>query len=344
MFPILFSLPVWLVAALFGALLGGMLTSGSLKTAWAVGGTAVGAVLGLLLAFNQPWGAGWIPVRGYGIMILSGFLLGVWLAARRSRKIGVESRHCLDVGMYGVVIGLTGARLFHVWMNWADFDPFASGKFDHHPLVKILLIWEGGLVFYGTFFTVIPFTWLYCRAFKLPKLAFLDMAIPSLFAGLALGRIGCFLNGCCYGKTCDLAWAVRFPHGPEGELSPPFHWQASQGLVSEHAARTLPIHPTQIYASIAAALTCAFLYLYWPRRKYDGQILSLGLIMAGSTRFFEELLRTDEGAAYPQISAVLTIAQYLALFLVASGFACLLYFRSRAKRGSPLSKPAPRLD
>jgi phosphatidylglycerol---prolipoprotein diacylglyceryl transferase len=329
MFPILFTVPAWCVAALFGALLGGMLASGGKHKLVAIGGTVAGAALGMGLGLTQAWGANWVPVRGYGVMILAGFLTGVWIAARRARLIGVDPRHCLDLGMFGVVVGLAGARIFHVLMNWPDFNPVATGSFDYRRIVKMFLLWEGGLVFYGTFFAVIPFTWLYCRAFKLPKLAFLDMAIPSLIAGLALGRIGCFLNGCCFGKVCDLPWAVRFPQGAV-ETSPPFDWQYKQGLVSATASHTLPIHPTQIYASIAATLTCVFLYAFWPHRKYEGQVLSLALIMAGSMRFFEELLRTDEGAAFPQISSTLTIAQYLAIFLIVAGFGCLMYFRNRA--------------
>src|SRR5688500_9413145 len=150
MFPILASLPAWLVTALFGALLGGMLASGSKRPIVGIAGTIGGALLGTIIALNKSWGHNWVPIRGYGVMILIGFLVGVWLAWRRAPQIGVESTHTLDLGMFGVVVGLAGARVFHIIMHWPDFNPFASGSFDYRPIIKMFLIWEGGLVFYGT--------------------------------------------------------------------------------------------------------------------------------------------------------------------------------------------------
>jgi phosphatidylglycerol:prolipoprotein diacylglycerol transferase len=149
--------------------------------------------------------------------------------------------------------------------------------------------------------------------------------MPSLIAGQAFGRIGCFMFGCCYGKMCDLPWAVHFPHG-----APAWQAQVADGVIGEHAAFSAGVHPTQIYALIAGALTAAFLYAWWPRRRYDGQILALSLIMAGVSRFFEQMLRDDEPAALASVPSM-TVANWLAIVVVVAGAGLLLYFRRRGK-------------
>lgn len=306
MLPHLFYLPVIVVAVMLGLLIGSAVFSSLKRTAL----TALAAVLcaagaGLYAAHSQ-WAGNSIPVQGYGVMILLGVICGVIMAARRAPLIGVEPRQCLDVGIFGVCVGLLGARLMHIVLNWHNFDPSIHGS---AGVVNMFKLWEGGLVFYGGFITALPAAWFYCKYYGIPPIPFLDMSVPSLIAGQAFGRIGCFLNGCCYGRTCDLPWAVRFPV------------ESIPGPFSRH--------PTQIYASIAAALTAAFLYAYWPRRQYDGQILSLMLIMAGTTRFFEESLRADDVAAFPALSSWMTIAQWIAMLIFFSGTGLLFYFRNR---------------
>ena len=320
MYPHLLNLPIYIIALIGGGLLSAS-AAGNAKKNWIIIVASIaGAALGFGIAYSQNWGHQLLPVQGYGVMILLGFLCGVWMAYRRAPLMKVDPKHCVDIGVLGVIIGLGGARLLHIFMYWPQFNPLQHGM---SGVVDMFKIWEGGLTFYGAFVLVIPWTWWYCRRHGIPGVPFIDLAVPSLIAGQAFGRIGCFLNGCCYGKQCGFPWAVHFPPG-----SPPYIWQMKADYLAENASSSLPIHPTQIYAAIAGALTAAFLYAYWPYRKYDGQILSLTLIMAGSTRFFEELLRADEPAliaAVPQFS----IAHWMALAIAATGFALLLYFRKR---------------
>jgi phosphatidylglycerol:prolipoprotein diacylglycerol transferase len=101
------------------------------------------------------------------------------------------------------------------------------------------------------------------------------------------------------------------------------------------------VHPTQLYASLAAALTYAFMYSYWPYRKYDGQILSLTIVMAGTTRFFEEILRADEAAFMPSVSTSMTVAQWVAIGIVLLGFGMMYLFRRRGVLYVPPQLPPP---
>lgn len=282
---------------------------------------AAGAAAGLA-AHSQPWGQRKISVQSYGTLILTGFIVGVWLAARRAPRVGIAPKHCVDLGVWGVVVGIAGARLLHIIMYWPNYTPFLDG-FEPARVLKWFRIWEAGLAFHGVLFTVLPFTWLYCRRHKLPALVLLDLAVPSLIAGQAFGRVGCFLFGCCYGKTADVSWAVCFPKGA------PAHWaQVQEGLIPPSAAWSAAVHPTQLYGAIGAALVAACLYSYWPRRRYDGQILALMLILASATRFFEELLRADEP---PTFAAVpwLTTAHWLALLALLAGAGLMFCFKRR---------------
>jgi len=331
MHPQLISLPVYILALLGGAILGVSL-AGNTRLKWIALAGIGGALLGFGISYSQPWGHQDLPVQSYGTLMLIGFMVGVYTSARRAPLLGVDKKHCVDIGVYGVAIGLAGARVLHIVSNWPEFTPFIETGFSTERIVKMFKLWEAGLDFFGTFITVIPFTYLYCVQFKIPALPFVDMSCSSLIFGQAFGRIGCFLYGCCYGKRCSLPWGVRFPEG-----APVYEHQFRLGDIGANALSSLSVHPTQIYASIACLLTACFLYAYWPRRPYDGFMLALMMIMTGSMRFFEELLRDD---VPPAFSAVpwLTPAHYFALAVVSGGIGLMLFFRRRRTLFKPPEK------
>jgi len=328
MYPKLFDVPAYLLAGLGGVLLV-VAFAGEAKRSLVVILAVLGAVAGGVFGYCQ-WGATGVPLRSYGTMILIGFLCGVWMAARRAPRLGIDPRHCMDVGVWGVVVGLLGARALHVLMFWPQYTPFHDG-FDLSRIGRWFKFWEAGLAFHGVLLTVLPFTWLYCRRHKVPGVPFLDLAIPSLIAGQAFGRIGCFLFGCCYGKPSGLPWAVHFPpHAPAWDA------QVAAGLIPPDAACSAGVHPTELYAAIGGGLVAAVLYSFWPRRRYDGQVLALTLIMAGVTRFFEELLRADEPAAFAAVPS-LTTSHWLALLVVVIGVGLLFFFKQRGMLYTPPS-------
>ena len=332
MYPHLFSIPIWVFAAAVGAAVGA--TFGGKSNRASIIGGLIGALIAAVVAYLLPVGHNVIPVQGYGVMILIGFSLGVAFAEQRLPALGIKPLAALDMGLTGAFLGIAGARIFYILMTWNEFNPFASGTFDASKITKMFAIWEGGLVFYGAFLVAIPWAYIYCTRNKIPKIPFMDASAPGLIIGQAFGRIGCFLTGCCFGRTCDLPWAVHFPPN-----SAPYDEQVRLGQLAANAARSAAVHPTQLYASIAGFLTWGFLYTYWPRRKYDGQILSLTLIMAGATRFFEEMLRNDDAPPLPSISDSITIAQWLAIPIMLTGFGLMFYFRKKNELYVPPANP-----
>jgi phosphatidylglycerol:prolipoprotein diacylglycerol transferase len=138
----------------------------------------------------------------------------------------------------------------------------------------------------------------------------LDAIAPALAFGIAIGRIGCFLNGCCYGDPCTLPWAVRFP-----EQSPPWVSEVGRNQIPPDAAYSLGLHPTQIYSTIDGLILFLLLTAFYPLRKRDGQVVGLLLLTYPITRFFIEYLRNDEGV----FAAGMTISQLISVGLFACG-------------------------
>jgi phosphatidylglycerol:prolipoprotein diacylglycerol transferase len=191
----------------------------------------VGAAIVLLPQFFP----GGLPVRGYGLMLLAGIVSGVGLAMYRARQVGLDPDAILSMAFWLVLCGIIGARLFYVVEYWEKF----AGKTPQKTILEIANVPQGGLVIYGGFVGAVVGVAIFVRKHKLPLLAMADLIAPSLMVGLALGRIGCLLNGCCYGAQTDWPWAVTFPQvsspfaAPSSDraqqLSPPYADQAARG-------------------------------------------------------------------------------------------------------------------
>lgn len=177
-----------------------------------------------------------MPIRGYGLMLLAGIVAGVGLAMYRARQSGLEPDIILSLAIWLVISGFIGARLFYIIEYW--HEKFA-GKPPGQTLLEVLNIPEGGLVIYGALIGAAVGATIFVRKHKLPLLPMADLIAPSLLVGLALGRVGCLMNGCCYGGQTDRPWAVTFPkysspfetdHSPAAQrFSPPYGDQASRG-------------------------------------------------------------------------------------------------------------------
>jgi phosphatidylglycerol:prolipoprotein diacylglycerol transferase len=161
-----------------------------------------------------------LPIRGYGVMLLLGVLAGVGLAVREARRVGMDPDMVISLCFHLFVWGIVGARLFYVVEYWPQF----SRPTPLQTLGAVVNVTEGGLVVYGSLIGALAGGLWFLRRHALPMLAMADLMAPSLVLGLALGRLGCFLNGCCYGGVCDASWAVTFPNASE-----PYAHQRSLG-------------------------------------------------------------------------------------------------------------------
>lgn len=234
---------------------------------------------------------GTLSIHWYGVMVAIAFLLGLWTAARRGVRDGLSPHLISDSGPWVILGTIIGARFVYVVTYW---DESFAGK----PLKEIFMIQHGGLVFYGGLVGASLAVIIYCLARKIRLWKFADAMAPSVALGYVFGRIGCLMNGCCYGRACNLSWAVKYPQGHE-----------TQGTL---------VHPTQIYDSLMNLALYLFLAWMYRRKKFDGQIFALYLVCYAFTRSIAEFFRGDYGAGHIH-AGFLTPAQVISIVVLVTG-------------------------
>lgn len=285
---------------------------------------AVAAVIALLPQFGWTQGRS-IPIYGWGLMLFVGLMAAGYDAARRARRVGVNPEIIWDLALGGFFAGIVGARLFYI-VEYRE-RVFAHAETFGQKLLAAVNLPDGGMVFYGGVILGAGTFIGLCRLKRVSALLLADVAIPSLFIGLAFGRIGCFLNGCCYGGRCDWPWGVTFPPG-----SVPFEVLRYRGLLPPDAAATYPLHPTQLYSSLGAAALAFVTAACFRRRTRDGAVLGLALFLYPLGRFLMEFVRNDEPG---QFHTPLTIAQWVSLFLLAAGLFYTVWLVRTRKQVTP---------
>jgi phosphatidylglycerol---prolipoprotein diacylglyceryl transferase len=188
-----------------------------------------GVAIWILPNLMEPSG---LPIRGYGVMLVLAVAAGVGLSCWRAERIGFDPEIILSLAMWLFVSGIVGARLFYVIEYWHTFQSESVGE----TLKAILSVTKGGLVVYGCMLAGGAALAVFVYKYRLPGLVISDLIAPGVVLGMAIGRLGCFLNGCCYGGVCDLPWAVRFPAG-----SPPFMEQLVEEKLFLHSLRFKPL-------------------------------------------------------------------------------------------------------
>ncbi len=162
-----------------------------------------------------------IAIHGYGMMVTLGVIAGVAMALRESQRMGLDAEFIHGLAMRLFIFGIAGARGLYVALNWDDYVRPTW----RDTVVEIAKFTQGGLVVYGAFFGAMAAAAWYVRSRRQPLLAVADLIAPAMLAGLAFGRVGCFLHGCCFGGECPAgALAVSFPSS-----SPPYYHQMVRG-------------------------------------------------------------------------------------------------------------------
>lgn len=239
----------------------------------------VGAALWFVLPnLIEPDG---LPVRGYGVMLLLGVSAGVGLAIYRARQMGVDPEVIYSLGLWMFVAGILGARIFYVVQKWPEFryDVFNQPRPWRDIWTSVFNVTQGGLVVYGSLIGAGLAVIFYVRRYKVPGLALADLIAPSMVLGLAFGRIGCFLNGCCFGGPTEVPWGMEFPWN-----SPPHLRQVTRGDIFLHG---LKLEAGPLDQPVIAAVE--------PGSQAEKQGLKPGDIIAKINR---EQVRTLEDARY----------------------------------------------
>lgn len=247
---------------------------------------------------------GSLTVYWYGIFVAIGLVAGLWTASRFSARKGINPDVIIDSGVWLILCGVIGARLYYVVANWRS-------TFADQPWYEIFMIQKGGLVFYGGLAGGLFGAWLFSKYKKIPFFRLLDVLALGLPVGHFFGRIGCFMNGCCYGKPSNLPWAVHFP--------------------ISHETGGVGVHPTQIYESGLNVLLFLWLMRYFKNTDRDGYVASCYLMSYSILRFNVEFFRGDYPADQMVLNGVLTPAQALSVAIFCAGLVIHIWLKRKSK-------------
>lgn len=232
---------------------------------------------------------GSLSIYSYGLMVALGFALAILLSYRLAARFNINKNKIIDFGIVVLLGGLIGARLFYVLMN--------TGYYIANPL-EIINLTKGGLVWYGGFLSGILVGILFVKKNNINFWDGADLLAPYIALAQSIGRIGCFLNGCCYGKFApdNYLLGVIFPH--------------------ESVSR----HPTQIYESVAMLIVFLVLRRWQEARHFKGEIFLVYAVLYSLSRFLLEFLRGDN----PKILSNLTVSQVASAAILLTCLAILI--------------------
>lgn len=278
------------------------------------------------------------PIPAYFTLLMLGFGIAIYSVVRWSKRVGLDHNSIIDAGLASILGGIIGGRILHVladgyFMDYVHLctDPSkvawqitqaqcrtAEGLWDTaarvcRPAARDCLAWakfyNGGLAYYGG---LVFGTWAAYRVLKrdgLPVLKVADVTFIGVALGLASGRFGCFLGGCCYGLTTDHWLGLAFP-----AWSPASEGQFREGLLVHPGQPSLPVHPTQLYEAAGCLIIAIILNAWGPRHKrFDGQISLMFLALYAVLRFALEFLRADDRGLYFGVST----SQWISILILA---------------------------
>ncbi len=256
--------------------------------------------------FPQVFSVGGFYLPTYGLLVAIAFLTAVSVTGRLARRSGLDKDAVLNLAIYCALAGIVGAKLL---MFLVDFRYYADRP---DELLSFSSIQAGG-IFYGGLIGALLTAWIYSGRVGLPPLQTADAFAPGLAIGHAIGRLGCFSAGCCWGIECHRPWAVTFTNS-----------KAITGV-----PLNTPLHPTQLYEAASEALIFAVLYVFFGRPHKPGAVIGLYVLLYGSVRFVVDFFRYHDPGAPP---GGLYAAQWISLMLIACSIAG--HFWSRHKKNA----------
>ena len=254
-------------------------------------------------------GIGPFTIYTYGVMLAAAYLLGLQLAIVRARKAGLDSGRMLDLGVYIVIAALVGAKLLLLVVNFEYFR--------NNP-DEILVLARSGGVFYGGLIMATLVAFWYMKRHGLPVWTTCDMFAPGIALGHVIGRVGCLMAGCCYGRETNVPWAITF--------------RDTFAAANVGTPLNVPLHPTQLYEA-GAELMILVLLLATERkgRPFPGRTFWAYMLLYAISRFIIEFYRADERGIIMGMST----SQFISVVLVPLSVLMLLYLRGRAKTPEP---------
>lgn len=241
-----------------------------------------------------------LTIHTYGVFMAAGFFFGMLVTLKIGGLEGIGRHQVIDMGLIIILAAIIGSRLLYILLN--------TGYYLENP-VEIFKIWQGGLVFSGGIIGVLIAMFRYTKRRRLSLLKIGDLWAPAAALGQAIGRIGCFMSGCCYGKPTDLVWGVVFTH--------------PNSLAPLH----VPLHPTQIYSSLFGFIIFFILLKIRSKRAFEGQVFLWFLILHSTARLITERFRGDYRGLV--LYTDMSITQLVTILILIAGVAALIVLKPK---------------
>lgn len=248
----------------------------------------------------------------YGVLAATGLLTGLFIAVRMARREGLDPDKVWNMGIWAVLAAILGAKLLLLTTAWQFYAAHPREIFTLTTL-QAGGVWQGGLA------GAILFSAFYLRRHRMPVLKTFDAFAPGIALGHAIGRLGCFAAGCCFGKETDLPWGVTF--------TDPLAYAYSRTPLG------VPLHPTQLYEFVAELLFFGVLLWLARRKSFDGQMIGAYLFLYGFARYFFEFVRDDPDRGFV-FGGVMTVTQVIALLMVIGGGALWMRWKKAEAAGA----------
>jgi len=233
-----------------------------------------------------------LTLHSYGVLLALAFLASLWVAGWQARKAGLNSAAISDMAVSVLIAGLVGAKLLLLVVEW--------GHYSRNPKELFSLVQSGG-VFYGALLGALPVALWQARRHSLSGWQTADVLAPAVAIGQTVGRIGCFAAGCCHGRAATVPWAISF------------HDEYTHRLIG--TPLNTPLHPTQLYESLACLLIFAILVWMAPRKKFHGQVALAYFVLYAVARFVIEFFRGDVSRG-SILGGALSTSQFIAILMV----------------------------
>lgn len=246
------------------------------------------------------------PVYSYGVLLAAAYLAGLQMAVVRARKAGIDPARMMDFGIYIIIAALVGAKLMLVVVDFTYFR--------QNPKELLSLARAGGVFYGGLIAAVAVGLWL-VRKYQLPVWTTGDLAAPGIALGHVIGRLGCLMAGCCFGRPTSLPWGITFTN--------------AQAALNVGTPLSIPLHPTQLYDAGAELLILVLLLVTERKGKpFPGRTFWLYMVLYAISRFIIEFFRGDDRG---MVGAVLSTSQVVALAILPVGLFMLWRLQARAK-------------
>jgi phosphatidylglycerol---prolipoprotein diacylglyceryl transferase len=229
----------------------------------------------------------------YGVMVALAFLIAIWLTGKLAARVGLDSEKITNLAIYCAIAGMAGAKLLMFVFDWRTYLANPREIFTLSTL-QAAGVYQGGLL------VALLFAFLYMKRQGLPRLLTADVFAPGLAIGHAVGRFGCLAAGCCWGAVCHRPWAITFSSQDAHELT--------------GVPLGVPLHPSQLYESVAEIAIFAFLWNRFRSRRFDGEIIGWYLVLYSAARFGVEFFRNHEQSLVGGLSLTqwISVATFIA--------------------------------